>query len=425
MLTYYREHSRPGTVLPTDAVVEVMQASRDHEEMERILTTFTPAQIEDILVRLEDYQEQFDPASAASFIAGIYNVFPLLREERRGMLDFGADIVIGRLALRMIERIESEDQRLHAVEAALRMIEQLSSRLNLLETMGHQPNVGSKQIPADSEKELRSALFAELLQAAPDRLADERSLFWLFYWAEKVVGDAAKARLREVALDDRVFVRVLRSCLDVRMRQSIGQVAVAREYTLPWDELLAFLGADLLKSQVSRIGQDEIVDERDRLALETARRYITGELPSPDWRRDLDASPRSGIAPGPAVTPMLMPLGSDTWIIHPVEDRGSAGQQLPVLAVTCGVTNAGDVTVELHDVVATATVGTPEVTAPPAIPSGESGTIEIAFRFLPALVHGERIEVTVPYRTPTGVEQEPLRFEGRYLPPGRWAVNRL
>lgn len=123
--------------------------------------------------------------------------------------------------------------------------------------------------------------------------------------------------------------------------------------------------------------------------------------------------------------PQLAPLGGDTWRIGDVEERGASVMHLPVMPIFCDVANIGEVAAVLAGVSATASVGYPDVSAPPTIPSGEKGTLRVDFQFLYEVRNGDSIELTVPYRGPDGTAFEPLRFRGHYLPPGRWEITPL
>ena len=281
----YLERARPGTVTPATAVDEALALSNDGEVLGDYLAGFNPAQVEDLIERLADQVDGVEPINTGHIIAAVFNQLPRLREEERGMLDFGVEISVARFALRALEQLPDEAQRVRAIEDALSRIKQLSGRLELVQVVGHRENVGAELVPADVAALVEATILDEAIENTdPGQLANERRLWDLFYWHFKTTNGQDSERLRQLCDDDAVFVRLLRSRLYHRMQQSVGAVAIHREPALPWDTLVEMLGEEYLRSRLSAFKADGLTDDRDVLAVATARKYATGELPSRDWR---------------------------------------------------------------------------------------------------------------------------------------------
>jgi hypothetical protein len=122
-----------------------------------------------------------------------------------------------------------------------------------------------------------------VLAADPSVLARERGLASLFYRASEHGGVAERNRVRELCQDDDIFLRLLRSALSEHQSQTVGELAIRSTPALWWPGLIDMVGDEsALKRRISevagRIDRDQL-DDRTRLALETAERYSSGELP--------------------------------------------------------------------------------------------------------------------------------------------------
>ncbi len=114
-------------------------------------------------------------------------------------------------------------------------------------------------------------------------LAHERQLASLFYRATEHGDVGHRERIREICEDDGVLLRLLRSALSEHRSQTVGDLAVRSTPALPWESLAEIVGGEAaLKRRLdeirARVDPDEL-DDRTRLALETAERYRTGQPP--------------------------------------------------------------------------------------------------------------------------------------------------
>jgi hypothetical protein len=141
-------------------------------------------------------------------------------------------------------------------------------------------------VPAAAGDELYGELYQQVVDADPAALARERQLLSLFFRATEGETDGRRARVRELCVDDRVLLRLLRSGYGESRRQQMGDLAVRTTPQLPW-ELLADIvgGEERLRERVGEVAtrvDREQLDDRAHVALETAERYVSGELPERD-----------------------------------------------------------------------------------------------------------------------------------------------
>lgn len=216
----------------------------------------------------------------------LLNQLPRVREGRRGMMDVGAEIALTRVVLRVLRPVEDEQERLAIVRRVLPRVEQLSAREELVDLVGHRENVGHHLVPAAAGDELYRELYQQVVDADPAALARERQLLSLLYRATEGETDRRRARVRDLCADDRVVLRLLRSGYGESRGQQMGDLAVRTTPQLPW-ELLADIvgGEERLRERVGEVAarvDREQLDDRTRIALETAERYVSGELPERD-----------------------------------------------------------------------------------------------------------------------------------------------
>lgn len=286
VLRIYLRRTLPEGATPAQLVAEVYESMGDQERLGELLATVDDALLEDLLGRLEDYERDFDPAAAEVATEVLLNQLPRLREGRRGMTDAGAEIALTRVVLRVLRRVEDEQERLAIVRRVLPRVEQLSAREELVDLVGHRENVGHRLVPAAAGDELYRELYRQVVDADSAALARERQLLSLFYRATEGETDGRRARVRELCADDRVLLRLLRSGYGESRRQQMGDLAVRTTPQLPWKLLADIVGGEeRLRERVgevaTRVDREEL-DDRARVALETAERYVSGELPERD-----------------------------------------------------------------------------------------------------------------------------------------------
>jgi predicted KAP-like P-loop ATPase len=293
VLRTYLERGLPQGVLSGALVDEVVNSLRDPDRLENLFASLDAETAEALIRRLEDYEDSFDPATAEPAIPVLLNQLPKMREGSRGMMDFGAELVIGRVILRLLRRVEGEEARLALVERALPRIHQLTGRMELIDTAGHRENVGHRLIPQDASDRLYTGLRQQIATASNDVLAKERGLVHLF--VRLADGDSEDvAAIRRACEDDAVFLQMLRAGLREQRSQTVGDYAVRSWAALPWELYERWLGAEQLRQRLnevaSRVHRDSL-PERARTALETAERYASGEQSNERFREGWESPP--------------------------------------------------------------------------------------------------------------------------------------
>jgi predicted KAP-like P-loop ATPase len=291
VLRIYLEAALPAGALPAAAVRAAFAHLTDGAGLKSLLDLLSPDQLEELLGRLEDFEDEF-PEDVSDAVAVLMSQSDRLREGRSGMWDLGADLALTRVVLRLLRRVADEPVRETIAARAFDQMPSLSSRIQLLLIVGYEPNAGHKLVSESEASRLGQELRDLVLRSSPDDLARERELPQLLSWALRDDEPGALGPVRQLLDDDAVLFRLLRSTLSEAFSQTIGQVDQHREHQLPWDWLGKLIGQDRLDERVRAVVSaidDARLDERGRAAVETARRYLAGWRPS-QWG-DGDAAP--------------------------------------------------------------------------------------------------------------------------------------
>jgi hypothetical protein len=232
-----------------------------------------------MLLRLEDYEEEFPPGAALAAIPTLYKHSLKLREGLRVMFEFGADMALSRIVLRLMRQVP-EVGRVKVVKEILSDIPLLTGKLDLIQMMGSDDGIGHTLLPDEDVRPLEQDLHDQVLASPASTLAAERDLLNILRWlySRTKPPDEITTWLRERVTVQRFLVALLRSSLNELMSQAVGESAIQREDALPWD----FLEAALSPEGIARVDglSTEGLDQRSALAIEIAKKYRSGWRPS-------------------------------------------------------------------------------------------------------------------------------------------------
>ena len=284
VLRFYLERSLPPNVLPVARVQALVDALNDEARLSELVSPLSPPELENALGRLGDFRDEFTADLAEPATPVFMNQLPRLREGTLYPEDFGPVQALGMLIHFFFRAIDDPTERMRVAEAIMPRLATLSARLVLLRWIGHEDEGEPGLISKEDEARLAETLQRQIFEATDESLASERNLGELLDWAVKTSGEQATTRARQVAENDAVMLRVLRSFLREVHARTLGHAAFTTQYWLPWDEILVnIFGTQYLEARVARLSAEvapESVDERTRGALEVASRYITGWRPA-------------------------------------------------------------------------------------------------------------------------------------------------
>lgn len=251
-----------GRTLPSE-LVSFQQAElayariTDPDALDEYLDSLPREDLETAIAGLEAYQADFPEESVVPASVTLLNRIADMPERRnRGMFDFmRPDIVVTRVVIRLLRRLEDETGRERAVREILAGVQSYSSQELLIRSVGRVEDPTNALISAECTAELDDELIRRVRTTespAPER---EWGLFRVLWFVAERDGD----EYVPPPLNDAVKIRaLLQSAWSVARAQSMGSRHVREEDRLAWDGLVRVAGGeDKLAEAVLRLRESD------------------------------------------------------------------------------------------------------------------------------------------------------------------------
>ena len=274
-LDLYLGRAAPNDLVTFSLAEKAYTYFADSEALGEFLDAIPLEQLEDVISGLEAYQNEYPletvvPAS----IALLNRIHKIPEREHRGMFDImRPDLIVGRVVLRLLRRIEDDAERESAVRAILTHLVSFSTQRDFLQTVGYQEGAGHKLVSEQVASELETE-FAARVQAGQSPVLDQEWDLLRVYWqvAEHLGEDYVAPALTEPD-EVRALIRTARS---VARSQSFDSRKVREEEHLAWDPLIRVAGdKDKLLSAIKRLRDAD----GDTPLIQLANRYAAGWRP--------------------------------------------------------------------------------------------------------------------------------------------------
>ena len=283
VLGFYLEKRLPEKALPAREVQELYEALGDGERLHALLDAMDPDTLEHALERLLDYEDDYRPEDAEKAVPVLLNQMSRLREGSQDFMDFGADIKLERVVLRLLRKIEDPAAVATLVRTVSPRIESLSARASLVEMVGHRQNSGHRLVTEEEGSLLETQLLTAIEHTAPQDLARERDLVELLYLGRKIDPERGGELLRRLAKRDEVFLATVHRLRRVEHSITAGDLISRPNERFGWSTLCDLFGEDtacrrvaqLFRDAVSRAPGDEF-DEETLAVLRLAEEYAKG-----------------------------------------------------------------------------------------------------------------------------------------------------
>lgn len=248
----------------------------DRTSLDSYLRSVDPKRLEDVIAALETYEDEFRPEHVVPGTIVLLNLLPDIPDRPRGMFDFGAGMVVGRVTLRLLRSLKEPDAIEAAVRAALPEVTSLSSKFDLITTVGHREHAGHRLVSTDAAAELERAWRAEVRAASSDALVKEWDLLRILL-ITKTESDPSEGTLH-VENSPRTTLAILRAALGDARSQAVGSRAVRRSPRLRWKVLTDIYGDEAtLRARIEGLKAASCEGSDDLLAL--ADKYLDGWQP--------------------------------------------------------------------------------------------------------------------------------------------------
>lgn len=251
----------------------------DAGALEHLLRSLAPDRLEDVIAALENFEGEYPPSSVVPATTVLLNLLPEIPERQaRSPFAFDTRLVVVRVILRLLRQLDSPDKVEAAVEGILPDVRPLSSKLELIELVGHRESVGSKLISEEAAARLEDNFLAILRSQQTQDLLEERDLLRLVliptWWQED-------GRPAITVLDNPdVNAALLTAARSYVTRQEMGNRAIQREAHLSWDSLSKIYGSEE-RVQAAVEGLKERAQSNPDLeeTVTLAEKYLAGWRP--------------------------------------------------------------------------------------------------------------------------------------------------
>lgn len=247
------------------------------DDLDSFLRSFDGEVLRDIIERLEEFEEDYQPEQVVPATTVLLNLIPILPQQKRGMFDFGPTMVVGRVTYRLLRSLPDPEDVARAVRRILPRLDGLFLKSELLKQVGHHENAGHKLVSREEADSLERSWRDEVRSKEPRELSQERELLRVLWMANNErTGEEPKLLIPDVP---EVTLAILSDSVSEVLSQAMGSRAVRRSKRLPWDTLLELFGSeDELRFRVERLENGGLDVDRD--LLELVHKYLEG------WRPD-------------------------------------------------------------------------------------------------------------------------------------------
>jgi len=249
----------------------------DRTAFDKHLRSLDPDRLRDVIASLETYEEEFGGGQVVPGTIVLLNLLPDLPERASGMLEFGAGFIVGRVVYRLVRSLK-DPAMIEAVEEILPQVSKLSSRLELIETVGYREGVGHKLVSEAAANKFERDWRVRVRAAAAEELLAEKDLLWILLHAKRGA-DPAEPSIT-VADSPEMTLALLKSARTEMRSQPVGSRAVHRSTRLEWKALIELFGAeDALRERVEKV-KNASLQEADSELLRLADKYVGGWRPT-------------------------------------------------------------------------------------------------------------------------------------------------
>jgi hypothetical protein len=252
----------------------LLGASTSAEELKGRLDAIPPDRLEDVLDALQGLASQFPIEAVVPTSVVLENLIASIPDRpRRGMFDFNRPhIVVARVVLQLMKKLEGEWDRESAVSEVLPQIETLSSKHEFIQMVGHVEGSGHKLVSADFAKKLESDLESEILSSPSPNPSREWDAARVYHFASVRTGTPAIDDLHDSDLIRSLFI----SAKSTNTSQSTESRSISTQEVLWWDGLVKIVGdEDVLRQAAETL---RATDGPTPL-LELVDRYLAGWRP--------------------------------------------------------------------------------------------------------------------------------------------------
>ena len=269
ILRLYLERFESENLQAFKEAEQALKYITDRVAFDKYLRSLDPTKLQDVIASLEVFEKQFASEHAVPGIIVLLNLLPL--PERQGaMFDLLPNLTVTRVVYRLLKSINDPDRVEIAVREILPELMSLSSKLALIDIVGHQDDIGDKLVSEQVASEFEKAWREEVRSASVDDLANEHDLLQIFLCPKRGAVDASESPIN-IDNSPKLTLSLLSAARSETLRQAMGSRAVLRSPRLAWDELVEIYGDEAtLRKRIESLknanlkGSDELIELADK-----------------------------------------------------------------------------------------------------------------------------------------------------------------
>ncbi|MGA2765394.1 MAG: P-loop NTPase fold protein [Spirochaetia bacterium] len=274
VLLYYLERTGLTVFNQAETAFALMG---DRQSFDKYMRSIEPSELEDVISYLESFQSDFRPAHVVSGVIVLENLRSVIPERaRKGMFDFGTDLVVGRVVLRLFWALKDKGKLEEAVRSILPQIESLSGRYDVIRTVGYkdeQEELLPEPVVMDLERNWRSQVRA----CSSQTLQNERHLLEMLLAVMN--GSQTDEPAFTISEEPSLMLAILKSARSESLSQGGSSRAVIRTPVMQWKALVKLFGSEAELKRRIEVLADEKAREPQLMAL--VDDYISGRAQDP------------------------------------------------------------------------------------------------------------------------------------------------
>jgi hypothetical protein len=251
-LTMYFERVAPSSVIAFRNSERAEALLTDRDGLAGFLLSLPPEDLEDTISGLEVYSNSFPLEAVVPASTTLLNlIFRLPRRAPRGFADIARpEIVVGRVVLRLFQRIDGDSDHEAAVTEILHGLRAFSSQLELIQFVGHKEHVGHKLVSEEFATRIEDEFFRRVETSGSTVPSEEWDLARVYWTLHERQDDAYEPR-NFTNVDE--IRSLFTSAKSFAQSQSTNSRNVVLEEHLWWDALLEIFGSDETLSAASSL----------------------------------------------------------------------------------------------------------------------------------------------------------------------------
>ena len=280
----YLQSTLDDGAVPSNEVQDTVDSLGDEVRLASLLKGLDAQQLETVLERLEDYEQDFPEDAIDVAVPLIVNQMGKLSPYSSGnaVLGMPPRLIAHRVIYRLLRKVQDPNALAARMPEIFEKIDTLSGLQRVIEIVGHRDNIGHKLVTKEKSIEFEIQLLEKLKLATTESLENEWNLYSLLLSTSSWLEGTARAQFTSLLLvhlaKDEFVLNLLRT--SVTPVSFNGHV----EMRFHWATLLGIFGDDLAGA-IERLAHSPLMDtlsEQDQSTVKLAQEYAAGRRSS-EW----------------------------------------------------------------------------------------------------------------------------------------------